>query len=111
MASGEQQRLISFFNGRGEYATEHPATVDEERDMLARTFVAGGTTDVATNYRIFGIIGMLYTLNRHHLFGHLQAIDLNENARELSIARSSEQLASLAKDTEADFGIGQRILF
>src|SRR6266566_1829182 len=80
--------------------------------MLARTFVAGRTADVTADHGTLGVVvSSIQAADRNHLPGHLYSIYLQEHTRELTISLGSKNLPPFTENTEADFGIGQRVLF
>src|SRR4249920_2778654 len=80
--------------------------------MLSCAFVTGGYAGVATHDGTFRItILAIEAANWHHLFSDLQPVDLNESTGKLTVSGGGENLPPFAEDAEANFGIGQRVLF
>ena len=80
--------------------------------MLSRALVTGGKTGEACHHRALRIFNAsIKTTDRDHLLGHLQPIDLDQDAGELSISRCRKNLSPFAEDAEANLGVGQRVLF
>src|SRR6266700_4149401 len=80
--------------------------------MLPRAFVAGGEASKSTHYRSFGILSFaVEAAYWHHLPGDLQSVNFNQYTWKLAVSRSGENLPSFAENTEANFRIGQRVLF
>src|SRR5712691_8372323 len=80
--------------------------------MLPRALVAAWQADVsASNRSLWFIIAPVKAADGHHLLGHLQAVNLDQDAGKLPIPRRGENLPSFAKDAEANLRISQCILF
>ena len=80
MSSAEQQRVIRFFQGGGEHAAEHPATIDEEGYVLPRALVTGGEAGIATDdWSLWIAIVSIKAADGNHLLGHLQTIDFDKD--------------------------------
>src|SRR5579859_5286400 len=80
--------------------------------MLASTLVTGGKAGIAADngpLRVF--IAAIAAADRRHLPGNLQAVNFDQGAGELAVTGGRENLAAFAEDVEADFGIGQGVLF
>src|SRR5438105_1407407 len=78
VAPGKQQRVVGFLDGSSEHATEHPAAVDKERDVLATGLVTGGQAGIASDHRSLRVLfATVQAADRNHLLGDLRAVNLD----------------------------------
>ena len=81
MPPGKQQRVISPLYSSSEHATEYPAPVDKERDVLASALVAGGQAGIASDHRSLRVLfAAVQAADRNHLLGDLQAVNFDQDA-------------------------------
>src|SRR6266516_2733162 len=108
MPPGKQKRVVGTLYSSSQHATQDPAPVYKERNMLARTFITARSTDIAAHNR--SIIRRLCSDQGNHLIGSLQTIDLDQGACQLTIPWRRKDLASITENAKTNLGIGQRIL-
>ena len=78
---GKQQRVVGLLYGNSEHATEHPAPVDKERDVLASVLVTGGQAGIASDHRSLRVLfAAVQAADRNHLLGDLQAVNFDQDA-------------------------------
>src|SRR6266542_6529358 len=98
MSPGKKKRVIGTLYSSSQHATQDPAAVHEERNMLARTFITARPTDIAAHNR--SIIHRLCSDQGNHLIGSLQTVDLDQDACQLTISWRRKDLASITENAK-----------
>ncbi len=83
----------------------HPATVDEEAEV-----VATGTRQGGRAYQSFDGVTLLRFVCVHHLAGNLKAVNFSYRISEITIARGTQTEPTVHSQAELYLGEGEGIL-